>query len=99
MADEGQDFGYCEECGNFCEVAYVYPHVGLYCKLHAPLVMDKEAFDLIFDKAAVPGPVRHRRWESILGILFFSKKHHAQAAKELGVDNVLTKCEIEKGGP
>lgn len=92
MADEGIDFGYCDECGKFCQTnehpqGYYIDNV-MYCADHVPLVMDKEAMDMVFAKAGVPGPKRHRPFESILGILFFSKKHHAQAAEELRrVDN------------
>lgn len=92
MPDDGPDLGYCEECGAFGEIVYV-PAPGptraeeyneaTYCKLHEPLVMDAEAFDLAFEKAGIDGPRRHRPREGILGILSFSKRHRTQAEKEL----------------
>lgn len=82
MADEGEDFGYCLECGVFGKVQYVYPHEGMRCDLHVPIV-DKEAFDMIFEKAGVPHQNQHRPWQSILGILAFSKKHRQQAMQEI----------------
>lgn len=81
MADVGPDLGICHVCHGFHEVIF---HDGAaYCGDHEPLVMDKEAMDMAFAKAGVPGPKRHRPFESILGILFLSKKHHKQAAAEL----------------
>jgi hypothetical protein len=53
--------------------------------------MDKEAFDMIFEKAGVPHQNRFRPWESILGILAFSKKHRKQAMQELGREHLI--CE------
>jgi hypothetical protein len=62
MADEGPDLGYCDECGNFGEVVYVaapgptradqYNEV-TFCPMHAPLVLQSEDFEMIFDKAGV----------------------------------------------
>lgn len=48
-----------------------------------PVILDKEDFDLIWDKAKEPRPERHRPWQSIMGILAFSKRHHAQALAEI----------------
>jgi hypothetical protein len=90
MADVPPDFGVCHVCRKFTVMTW-FEGAG-YCYDHVPLRMDKEAMDMAFTKAGVPGPKRHRTFESILGILFMSKKHHKQAALELenlGVGRML----------
>lgn len=81
MPDEGPDLGYCEECGEFVECKWI--NGAMYCLEHVPLILEPADFDMIFTKAGVDGPKRSRRWESVLGILYFSKRHHKQAAQEL----------------
>lgn len=54
-----------------------------YCPEHVPVVLKLADFDVIFQKAGVPGPKRSRPWESILGILALSKRHHKQAVSEI----------------
>jgi hypothetical protein len=81
MADVGPDLGICHVCHEFKVMTFV--EGAGYCGDHVPLHMDKEAMDMAFAKAGVPGPKRHRPFQSILGILFLSKKHHKQAAAEL----------------
>jgi hypothetical protein len=90
---EGQttpDFGVCHACREFKFMNWV-DGAG-YCNDHVPVQMDNQAMDMIFAKAGVPGPKRYRPFESILGVLFLSKKHHKQAALELeqlGVGRML----------
>jgi hypothetical protein len=90
MADVPPDLGVCHVCREFKIMNWV-DGAG-YCDDHVPVHVDKEAMDMLFKKAGVPGPQRHRPFESILGVLFFSKKHHKRAAfelEQLGVGRML----------
>lgn len=82
MSDVGPDLGMCEQCGEFREVVW-HEEDRCRCAEHAPVVLKPADFDMIFEKAGVPGPKRHRPWEGILGILGLSKKHHKQAVTEI----------------
>jgi hypothetical protein len=50
------DFDYCEECGACVMEGVVHVDGAPFCKEHAPLVMDTEDFELIYDKAGVDRP-------------------------------------------
>lgn len=50
--------GICHRCGQFRQV--VFREGAGYCHEHVPLQLTNEDFDMIFDKADVAGPTRHK---------------------------------------
>jgi hypothetical protein len=72
MADVGPDLGYCETCAQFLHGQFIKDV--FYCHEHVPVQLDADDFEMIYEKAGVPGPdacysAARLVWKKVVGML------------------------------